>query len=121
MYWFCTWGGVARVQQKGRLPRPVAIQKGTRVLISLWDSRMFGRVPSTRPNISESHSEIRTRVPFAPDEDAGWHASRARCSCRVAVPAGRCHGSLTAAMAWSCMCFPLGPKRKAICLETINV
>ena len=25
-----------------------AIQKGTRVLISLWDSRMFGRVPGTR-------------------------------------------------------------------------
>ena len=43
---------------------PVAIQKGTRVLISLWDSLMFGRVPGTRPNISESHSEISTRVPF---------------------------------------------------------
>ena len=40
------------------------IQKGTRVLISLWDSLMFGRVPGTRPNISESHSEISTRVPF---------------------------------------------------------
>ena len=26
---------------------PVAIQKGTRVLISLWDSLMFGRVPGT--------------------------------------------------------------------------
>ena len=39
-------------------------QKGTRVLISLWDSLMFGRVPGTRPNISESHSEISTRVPF---------------------------------------------------------
>ena len=25
---------------------------------------MFGRVPGTRPNISESHSEINTRVPF---------------------------------------------------------
>ena len=25
---------------------------------------MFGRVPGTRPNISESHSEIRTRVSF---------------------------------------------------------
>ena len=25
---------------------------------------MFGRVPGTRPNISESHSEISTRVPF---------------------------------------------------------
>ena len=44
---------------------PSAIQKGTRVLISLWDTLMFGRVPgSTRPNISESHSEISTRVPF---------------------------------------------------------
>ena len=42
----------------------VAIQKGTRVLILLWDSLMFGRVPGTRPNISESHSEMSTRVPF---------------------------------------------------------
>ena len=25
---------------------------------------MFGRVPGTRPNISESHSEMSTRVPF---------------------------------------------------------
>ena len=25
---------------------------------------MFGRVPGTRPNISESHSETSTRVPF---------------------------------------------------------
>ena len=41
-----------------------SIQKGTRVLISLWNSLMFGRVPGTRPNISESHSEISTRVPF---------------------------------------------------------
>ena len=47
------------------------IQKGARVLISLWDSLMFGRVPKngaaflgTLPNISESHSEISTRVPF---------------------------------------------------------
>ena len=40
----------------------LAIQKGTRVLISLWDSLMFGRVPGTSPNISESHREIRTRV-----------------------------------------------------------
>ena len=43
----------------------------SRVLISLLDSLMFGRVPKnaapfsgTRPNISESHSEISTRVPF---------------------------------------------------------
>ena len=41
-----------------------AIQKGTRVRISLWDPLMFGRVPGTSPNISGSHSEIRTRVPF---------------------------------------------------------
>ena len=41
-----------------------AIQTGTRVRISLWDSLMFGRVPGTRSNISESHSEISTRVPF---------------------------------------------------------
>ena len=47
------------------------IQKDTRVLIPLWDSLMFGRVPEngaaflgTRPNISESHSETSTRVPF---------------------------------------------------------
>ena len=38
--------------------------EGTRVLISLSDSLMFGRVPGTRPNISESHSELSTRVPF---------------------------------------------------------
>ena len=50
---------------------PCLIQRGTRVLISLWDSLMFGRVPKnaaallgTRPNISESHREISTRVPF---------------------------------------------------------
>ena len=42
----------------------VAIQKGTRVLASLWDSLMFGRVPGTHLNISESQSEISTRVPF---------------------------------------------------------
>ena len=54
------------------------IQKGTRVLISLWDSLMFGRVPKntaaflgTRPNISESHSEISSRVPFCIVEVAG--------------------------------------------------
>ena len=32
-------------------PTALSIQKGTRVLISLWDSLMFGRVPGTRPNI----------------------------------------------------------------------
>ena len=32
---------------------------------------MFGRVPGTRPNISESHSEISTRVPFCIDT---WQA-----------------------------------------------
>ena len=51
---------------------------GTRVLISLWDSLMFGRVPKngvpflgTCPNISESHSEISTRVPFVLENDPG--------------------------------------------------
>ena len=47
----------------GLTPRDVP-PWGTRVLISLWDSLMFGRVPGTRTNISESHSEISTRVPF---------------------------------------------------------
>ena len=58
-----------------------AIQKGTRVLISQWDSLMFGRVPKnaapflgTRPNTSESHSEMSTRVPFC---IAGFGAGRA--------------------------------------------
>ena len=32
--------------------RPPSIHKGTRVLISLWDSLMFGRVPGTRVLIS---------------------------------------------------------------------
>ena len=44
--------------------RVPAIQKGTRVLISLWYSLMFGWVPGTRPNVGESHSEISTQVPF---------------------------------------------------------
>ena len=35
-----------------------------KVTLSLWDSLMFGRVLGTRPNISEPHSEIGTRVPF---------------------------------------------------------
>ena len=35
-----------------REPAMSAIQKGTRVLISLCDSLMFGRVPGTRPNIA---------------------------------------------------------------------
>ena len=39
---------------------PAAMQKGTRVLVSLWDSLMLGRVPGTRPNMSESHSEVST-------------------------------------------------------------
>ena len=50
----------------GRLLQEHAIQKGTRVRISLWGSLMFGRVPGTRPNISEPHSEIRTRVSTDP-------------------------------------------------------
>ena len=41
-----------------------AVKEGTLVLISQWDSLMFGRVPGTRPNMRESHSEISTRVPF---------------------------------------------------------
>ena len=32
---------------------------------------MFGRVPGTRPNISEYHSEISTRVPFCISA-GGW-------------------------------------------------
>ena len=50
--------------RRGPVTSTPSIQKGTRVLISLWDSLMFGWVPGTRPNISESHSEISTRVPF---------------------------------------------------------
>ena len=58
-----------RVVERGNaraseLWRDRTIQKGTRALISLWDSLMFGRVQGTRPNISEPHSEISTRVPF---------------------------------------------------------
>ena len=55
--------GFANVREGTRVLTIVAIQKGIRVLISLLDSLMFGRVPGTRPNISESHSEISTRVP----------------------------------------------------------
>ena len=58
-----------------------AIQKSTRVLISLWDSLMFGRVPGTRPNISESHSEISTRVPFCITK-SGTHAAARRVRAR---------------------------------------
>ena len=54
-----------RIAARAPADRDYSIQKGTRVLISLWDSPMFGRVPGTRPNISESHSEISTRVPFS--------------------------------------------------------
>ena len=53
-------GGHWRTTLEMQQARP----KGTRVLISLWDSLMFGRVPGTRPSISESHSETSTRVPF---------------------------------------------------------
>ena len=53
------------------------IQRGTRVLISLWDTLMFGRVPGTRPNISESHREISTRVPHCPGQSrANGHGTR---------------------------------------------
>ena len=47
---------------------------------------MFGRVPGTRPNLSESHSEISTRVPFCIArgregtlwrcDDCGWEGER---------------------------------------------
>ena len=56
------WGGAcsralcARSSPTSSPVRVLAIQKGTRVLISLWDSLMFGRVPGSR--------EISTRVPF---------------------------------------------------------
>ena len=42
------WAGQGSLQPPdGPAPMPAAgvIQKGTRVLISLWDSLMFGRVP----------------------------------------------------------------------------
>ena len=48
---------------------------GTRVLISLWNSLMFGRVPGTRPNTSESHSEISTRVPYFIEGRKAWQGA----------------------------------------------
>ena len=70
-----------------------AIQKGTRVLISLWDSLMFGRVPGTRLHISESHSEISTRVHFcirivaaAASSSSGTELSRRHCAGGGFVP-----------------------------------
>ena len=68
--------------------RPPAIQKGTRVLISLWDSLMCGRVQGTRPNISESHSELRTRVPFciALADSSSW--SRSTAPITSLIPSG---------------------------------
>ena len=38
-------GWVQELAKRNHITTPVAIQKGTRVLISLWDSLMFGRVP----------------------------------------------------------------------------
>ena len=67
------------------------IQKGTRVLISLW-------VPGTRPHISESHSEISTQVPLcitrrpSPVRPRGH---RVPAHARRAVP--RAHGGRHAA------------------------
>ena len=48
----------------GSSSRAWVLPKGTRVLISLWYSLMFGRYQVPAPSISESHSEISTRVPF---------------------------------------------------------
>ena len=39
---------------------------------------MFGWVPGTRPNISESHSEKRTRVPFCIAADRSAEDAKAR-------------------------------------------
>ena len=39
-----TIGYVRDLLQQARPPLPLSIQKGTRVLISLWDSLMVGRV-----------------------------------------------------------------------------
>ena len=44
----------SRAREAGRAPCE-AIQKGTRVLISLWDSLMFGRVP----NVMEARAAAR--------------------------------------------------------------
>ena len=70
-----------------------AIQKGTRVLISLWDSLMFERVPKnaapflgTRPNISESHSEISTRLPFCITQARHWHVTASPSCDRARQP-----------------------------------
>ena len=73
-------------------------RKGARVRISLWDSLMFGRYQVPAPSISESHSEISTRVPFciaaAHSDDERRETSRDetkrrraewRLSCKVRV------------------------------------
>ena len=68
--------------------------RAARVLISLWDSLMSAPFLGNRPNISESHSEISTRVPFC----IGW-ARGATCthcstictaSAVLPVPGGPC-------------------------------
>ena len=65
---------------------PASNTKGhSRVLIPLWDSLMFGRVPGTRPNISESHSEISTRVPFCTGTRPNISKSHSEISTRVAL------------------------------------
>ena len=88
------------------VPLGPLIQKGTRVLISLWDSLMFGRVPKnaapflgTRPNISESHSEISTRVPLC---IAGVAVPRGANTGRQAVPA--CAACSAGEIAGGCVC-----------------
>ena len=82
-------------QYRPVLPLAPATQTGTRGLISLWDSLMFGRVPGTRPNMSESHSEISTRVPFCIAGAWRQHcrARAARCVCVLPQPAAgmQCH------------------------------
>ena len=48
------WAGQGSLQPPdGPAPMPAAgvIQKGTRVMISLWDSLMFGRVPKKRRGV----------------------------------------------------------------------
>ena len=59
----------------------VAIQKGTRVLISLWDSLMFGRVPGTRIYYLGS----RRASPIAARKEKGPCGARARKTGRLRV------------------------------------
>ena len=54
-------GGVA-LEVKVHAPPVLQYKRVPEYYVSLWDSLMFGRVPGTRSNISDSHSEISTRV-----------------------------------------------------------